>query len=137
MLTHLPHGPSMRFVSRIVSVEPGLRVVAQWDVPEQAFWTSDHFPGRPMLPGVLIVESMAQVCALVGLSGHDDPSTVGLPVLVGIDKARIRDVIRPGTQVTLEASCLSERRGLYRFGAHASVEGQQVASAEILAMAVR
>jgi 3-hydroxyacyl-[acyl-carrier-protein] dehydratase len=98
----LPHRPPFLFVSEVVDVVPGERAHGRWTLTgEEAFFTG-HFPGRPTLPGVLIVEALAQVGALAVLA---DPRYTGkLPLFGGIDKARFRRQVIPGDTLDLEVT---------------------------------
>ena len=107
----LPHAPPFLFVDTVSELIPGERVTAAWAVPEQAFWTDAHFPGQPVLPGVLLAEALAQAAALVYLSQDD---AEGLPVLVGADGLRFRAAVAPGDALTLRATTTHTRR-LWRF----------------------
>ena len=132
----LPHRPPMLMVDRILEMEPGKRAVGEHDVLEDAFWCVGHFPGDPMMPGVLIAESMAQVAALIHLAAHPDAggSTV---LLAGMDKLRFRKPVRPGDVLRLEVEAVNARRGIYQFEAVAMVDGIRVANGRFLAAVQR
>lgn len=128
----LPHRDPMLFVDRVVEIEPGVRAVAVHDVRPDAFWCVGHFPGEPIMPGVLIAEALAQTAALVHLAEHPDDR--GRPVyLVGMDKLRFRRPVRPGDTLRLEVRKVSERRRMATFEAEATVDGQRVANGSFLA----
>lgn len=97
----LPHRPPFLFVDRIVEESPDA-VVTEWDVPEDLPAFAGHFPGRPILPGVLITEHALQSAALAILTGGDSLGG-GVPVLVRIDQARFRRPVRPGETLTTRA----------------------------------
>jgi 3-hydroxyacyl-[acyl-carrier-protein] dehydratase len=132
----LPHRPPMLMVDRIVEIEPGHRAVGEHDVTAAAFWCQGHFPGDPVMPGVLIAEALAQVAALVHLAAHPDAggSTV---LLAGMDKLRFRKPVRPGDVLRLEVEAVNARRGIYQFDAVAHVDGKRVANGRFLAAVQR
>mgnify|MGYP001765902066 CR=1 FL=1 len=123
-LTRLPHGVSFRFVDRIVELTPGKRVVALKNVTAGDPHLQGHFPGNPLMPGVLLVEAMAQTAGLLLSEGSS-------AVLAQIRDARFRRSVAPGDQVRIEAEQLSGLGGVRRFAVKASVEGAAVAEAEI------
>ena len=128
----LPHRGDFLMVDRVVEVDPGERVVGVHEVRPDAFWCAGHFPGNPVMPGVLIAEALAQVAALVQLTAN--PEASGRTVLLaGMDKMRFRRPVRPGQTLRLEVKATGSRRGIYRFEATATVDGQRVATGQFLA----
>jgi 3-hydroxyacyl-[acyl-carrier-protein] dehydratase len=126
----LPHRPPFLFVSEVTAVEPGVSARGQWALTGEEPFFSGHFPGRPTLPGVLMVESLAQ---LGGIAVLLDPRYAGkLPLFGGIEKARFRRQVLPGDTLELEVSMdrLSARAG--RGHGTAAVEGQTACEAELL-----
>lgn len=98
----LPHRDPMLLVDRVIEIEPGVQAVAVHEVRADAFWCRGHFPGEPIMPGVLIAEALAQTAALVHLAASTEDR--GQPVyLVGMDKMRFRRPVRPGDTLTLHA----------------------------------
>ncbi len=124
-LAHLPHGPAFRFVDRVIEIVPGTRVVAVKNVTTNSPQLEGHFPGNPLMPGVLLVEAMAQTAGLLLPGGAS-------AVLAQIKEARFRRPVVPGDQVRLEATQLSGLGSLRRFAVKASVEGVVAADAEIV-----
>lgn len=124
-LSHLPHGVSFRFIDRVVEFIPGERVVALKNVTGNDPHLEGHFPGNPLMPGVLLLEAMAQASGLLLPPGSS-------AVLAQIKEARFRSAVVPGDQVRIE----SVRRGglgaLHRFEAKALVDGALAAEAEIV-----
>lgn len=100
----LPHRAPFLWLSRIVSCEPGCSVVAELDVDERLPLFAGHFPAYPVLPGVIIMEALAQAASFCALVGGDAAGKVGF--LTGIDKAKFRNQVRPGDTLTLKATIL-------------------------------
>jgi 3-hydroxyacyl-[acyl-carrier-protein] dehydratase len=118
----LPHRPPFRFVDAVEVCEPGVRVVARWRIGGDEAWLAGHFPGRPVVPGVLQVEALAQAGALAVLA---DPRHRGrLPLLGGVEDARFPSMVQPGDELRLEVEIerLGGRGGWGR--AEASVDGR-------------
>ncbi|MFM7238383.1 MAG: 3-hydroxyacyl-ACP dehydratase FabZ [Cyanobium sp.] len=127
----LPHRYPFALVDRVLEHEPGKRAVAIKNVTLNEPHFQGHFPGRPLMPGVLIVEAMAQVGGLIVTQMPDLPK--GLFVFAGIDGVRFRRPVVPGDQLLISCELLSIKRK--RFGkvqAEATVEGQPVCSGELL-----
>ncbi len=128
----LPHREPFLLVDRVVEIEPGKWAIAEHDVREDAFWCRGHFPGNPVMPGVLIAESLAQVAALIYLAG--DHERAGSTVyLVGMDKMRFRAPVRPGDTLRLEVSLTDMRRRMCTFDATATVAGKRVTTGQFMA----
>lgn len=118
----LPHRPPFLFVDEVLSLEPGVSARARWRVDPDAHFFAGHFPGNPILPGVIIIEALAQTGALAALA---EPDTAGkLALFAGIERARFRRVVRPGEELVLETR-LTRRRGPLGSGeGTATVDGQ-------------
>jgi 3-hydroxyacyl-[acyl-carrier-protein] dehydratase len=126
----LPHRPPFLFISEIVAVDPGISVHCRWRLTgDEAFWAG-HFPGRPTLPGVLMVEALAQAGAIAVLS--DERFTGKLPLFGGVDKARFRRQVSPGDVLDLhvEMGRIGGRAGTG--SGTASVDGQKACEAGLL-----
>ncbi|HEY1827707.1 MAG TPA: 3-hydroxyacyl-ACP dehydratase FabZ [Acidimicrobiales bacterium] len=126
----LPHRPPFLFVTSVSAVEPGQSASGQWVLTGEEAFFSGHFPGRPTLPGVLMVESLAQ---LGGIAVLLDPRYAGkLPLFGGIERARFRRQVVPGETLDLEVTMdkLSARAG--KGHGTASVNGEKACEAELL-----
>lgn len=126
----LPHRPPFLFVDEVTEVVPGTSARGRWHLTGDEAFFAGHFPGRPTLPGVLMVEAMAQLGALAVLR---DPRFAGtLPLFGGIDKARFRRQVVPGDTLDLEVvlAQLGTRAG--KGNASARVGGQLAAQASLL-----
>ncbi|MCH9714537.1 MAG: 3-hydroxyacyl-ACP dehydratase FabZ [Cyanobacteria bacterium] len=127
----LPHRYPFALVDRVIEHEPGKRAVAIKNVTMNEPQFQGHFPGRPLMPGVLIVEAMAQVGGLIVTQMPDLPK--GLFVFAGIDGVRFRRPVVPGDQLLMTCELISlKRRRFGKVQASATVEGQLVCSGELL-----
>lgn len=128
----LPHRYPFLLVDRIVELEAGQRAVGIKNVTANEPFFPGHFPGRPVMPGVLIVEALAQTAGvLIGEAGSGR-----IPLFMGIDKARFRRQVVPGDQLRLEVEVLRRRRNVCRVAGRAFVGEDLAAAAEILATLV-
>jgi 3-hydroxyacyl-[acyl-carrier-protein] dehydratase len=133
ILRKLPHRYPIILVDRVLEVVPGERIVALKNVTINEPYFMGHFPGHPVMPGVLIIESMAQACAIltyVTLQPKEDDGT--LFYFAGIDAARFKRPVLPGDQLRLEAEMGRVKRGIGKFTARAIVDGQIAAETEML-----
>jgi 3-hydroxyacyl-[acyl-carrier-protein] dehydratase len=126
----LPHRTPFLFVSEVTAVEPGVSARGYWDLTADEPFFAGHFPGRPTLPGVLMVESLAQLGGIAVLL--DDRYVGKLPLFGGIERARFRRQVGPGERLELEVVMdrLSSRAG--KGHGTASVGGQAACEAELL-----
>jgi 3-hydroxyacyl-[acyl-carrier-protein] dehydratase len=125
----LPHRAPFLFVSSVLAVEPGVSASGTWELTGEEDFFGGHFPGRPTLPGVLMVEALAQVGALAVLA--DERYAGKLPLFGGIDKARFRRQVVPGDTLTLEVT-MDQLRGTAGKGSGtASVDGQVACQASL------
>ena len=126
----LPHRPPFLLVDELVEIEPGRRATGRWTLTGQEWFFPGHFPGRPITPGVLLLESIAQCGAVAVLA---DERYVGrLPLFGGVESARFRRQVLPGDCVDLECEMtqLSARGGRGR--GRATVAGKVAVEAELL-----
>ena len=135
LLRRLPHRYPFLMVDRVLELDDG-RVLTLKNVSIDEPFFSGHFPERPVMPGVLVVEAMAQSGALLamGMMGGERPAA--LFMLTGIDKLRLRRPVVPGDQLRMEVRLLKHHRPLWKMQAEARVDGDLVAEAELSAMEV-
>ncbi len=131
----LPHRYPMLLIDRILEIEPGKRIVGLKNVTANEQFFQGHFPGAPVMPGVLIVEAMAQCAAVLFLRDIPDRDRK-LFLFGGVDKARFRKPVVPGDQLRLECEVLQRRAGTVKLRGVAKVEGNLVAEAELLSVMV-
>lgn len=133
----LPHRYPFVLVDRVLEIEPGKRVVAVKNVSINEPYFQGHFPGHPVMPGVLILEALAQAAGVLSYcSLPQKPDASSLYLLVGVDDARFKKPVVPGDQLILEAEITRQVRGIWKYAARARVDGQIVAEA-VLMCAVR
>ena len=118
----LPHREPFLLIDEVLELEPGERVVARKTVREDEWYLAGHFPGRPVMPGVLIVEGMAQTGAVAVLSQEENRGRLAL--FAGIDDVRFKRVVRPGDVLTLECRVETVRGPIGRGKVKATVDGQ-------------
>jgi len=129
----LPHRYPMLLVDRILDYEDGKRIVGLKNVSANEQFFQGHFPGNPVMPGVLIVEAMAQCCAVLFLKDIEDRDRK-LFLFGGVDKARFRKPVVPGDQLIMECTVLQKRASTVRMRGEAKVDGAIVAEAEMLSV---
>ena len=128
----LPHRYPFLLVDRITEFEAGKRIIGKKNVTINEPFFLGHFPEHPIMPGVLILEAMAQVGGVYAILAKEVGENQ-VPYFVGIDKAKFRKPVLPGDVLTLELELLKVRRGIYNFKGTATVDGKRVAEAELKA----
>ncbi|TLX63943.1 3-hydroxyacyl-[acyl-carrier-protein] dehydratase FabZ [Stutzerimonas nosocomialis] len=131
---YLPHRYPFLLVDRVVDLDTeAKRIRAYKNVTINEPFFNGHFPQHPIMPGVLIIEAMAQAAGVLGFKMLDvKPSDGTLYYFVGSDKLRFRHPVLPGDQLILEARFLSVKRGIWKFDCQATVDEKPVCSAEII-----
>lgn len=129
----LPHREPFLLIDEVLELEPGRRVVARWAIRDDAFWVPGHFPERAVLPGVLIVESMAQAGAVAVLVEEENRGKIAF--FAGIDDCRFKRVVEPGDVLTLTCEIDAVRGPIGRGKATAHV-GDALAARGTLTFAV-
>lgn len=134
ILKHLPQRYPMLMIDRVKALEPGKRIVATKNVSANEPYFQGHFPGRPIMPGVLILEAMAQAAGVLVFSvdGAVQQNDRLVYYYVGIDNARFKKPVVPGDQLELEVIMERALRGIGKFTCEARVDGVTVAAATIL-----
>lgn len=130
-LRALPHGPEFRFVDRLLELDPGARGVGEFTLRGGEAFLRGHFPGDPLLPGVLLLEAAAQLAGVVAQSDPARPPLPGLK-LTAIRGAKILGAVRPGETVRLEARVLARLGPLVQAEAEADVAGRTVLQAQLV-----
>lgn len=133
ILQYLPHRYPFLLVDRIVEFEEGKRVLALKNVTINEPFFPGHFPHRPVMPGVLILEAMAQAAAVLSFKtmGHR-PDENSMVYFAGIDKARFKRPVGPGDQLMMEVSIARKMRNIWKYEAVARVDGEVAAEAELM-----
>ena len=134
LLKYLPQRYPVLMIDRVKELEPGKRIVALKNVSANEPHFQGHFPGRPIMPGVLILEAMAQAAGILAFSakGPIQQNDRFVYYYVGIDNARFKKPVIPGDQLELEVTMERALRGIGKFGCVARVNGVTVAEATIL-----
>jgi len=133
VLAHLPQRYPFLMIDRVKALDPGKRIVALKNVSANEPHFQGHFPGRPIMPGVLILEAMAQAAGLlVFMSQQTTPDPDAVYYYVGIDNARFKRPVVPGDQLEVEVVLERQMRGIGKFVCVARVSGQVAAEASIL-----
>ena len=134
----LPHRYPFLMIDRVLDYQAGhsLRAIKNITINEPFF--QGHFPQKPVMPGVLIIEALAQAAALLGIQDLEEGrlGQGSVIYLVGIDKARFRRPAGPGDQLVIDVTFLAQRRNIWKYEAAAAVDSAQVASAELMTTAV-
>ena len=129
----LPHRYPFLLVDRVSAYEPRDSLTAIKNVSYNEPCFQGHFPEKPIFPGVLIIEAMAQAAALLGCISMDEkPDDGSIYYLVGVDKARLKKIVEPGDQIIFKVKFIKVRKNIWRFAVTATVDDQVVASAELL-----
>ncbi|MBI3802828.1 MAG: 3-hydroxyacyl-ACP dehydratase FabZ [Nitrospirae bacterium] len=129
----LPHRYPFLLVDRIIEIEPGKRIVGFKNVTINEPFFQGHFPKHPIMPGVLIIESMAQVGGVLAFKSAKG-SEGQLVFFLGIDKAKFRKPVYPGDQLRIEVEVIQERPPFWKLKGMAYVDGKLAAEAELKAM---
>ena len=130
---YLPHRYPFLLIDRVLELEIGKSLVALKNVTFNEPQFTGHFPAQPIMPGVLIVEALAQATGILAFK-----SEVGKPIdgqiymLVGVDKVRFKRMVEPGDQLRLEVEVLVVKRGIWKFKCRATVDGKVVTTAELM-----
>ena len=137
ILKRLPHRYPILLVDRVLELEKGKRIRALKNVTINEHFFVGHFPQRPVMPGVLMLEALAQAAAVLGFETHDiTPDDKTLYYFAGIDGVRFKRPVEPGDQLILDVTVARMRAGLWKFDAKALV-GEEIAVEAELMVAIR
>jgi 3-hydroxyacyl-[acyl-carrier-protein] dehydratase len=128
----LPHRYPFLLVDKVVTLEPGKRIQAIKNVTINEPFFPGHFPGHPVMPGVLLLEALAQTSGLLVLLSSDQAPENQVFYFAKIDNARFSQIVRPGDQLVLESTLSRMRMGMGQFNTRALVDGKEVASADMM-----
>ncbi|AZZ90925.1 3-hydroxyacyl-ACP dehydratase FabZ [Hahella sp. KA22] len=130
---YLPHRYPFLLVDRVLEIKPGEFIAGVKNITYNEPQFTGHFPEHPIMPGVLIIEAMAQVAGILGfVTTGKKPADGYTYYLAGTDKVRFKKPVVPGDQLRLEAEIVTDKRGIWKFACRALVDGNIVCSAEIL-----
>ena len=133
ILKYLPHRYPFLLVDKVLDCDPGKSITALKNVTINEPFFNGHFPHHPVMPGVLIIEALAQAAALLTLkTANMQTDENAIYYFVGIDGARFKRPVQPGDQLILKAAILRERIGIWKYSAKAEVDGRTVAEAELM-----
>lgn len=133
ILRLLPHRYPFLLVDRVLELEKGVRIKALKNVTINEPFFPGHFPARPVMPGVLMLEALAQAAALLSFGSLDsEPDENTVVYFAGIDNARFKRPVGPGDQLILEAAIDRQKAGIYRYKTRATVDEQLVVEADLM-----
>jgi 3-hydroxyacyl-[acyl-carrier-protein] dehydratase len=133
ILRKLPHRYPFLLVDRVLEIEKGVRIKALKNVTYNEPFFPGHFPVRPVMPGVLMLEALAQAAAVLSFDAIDsEPGDDMVVYFVGIDNARFKRPVGPGDQLILEARIDRHKSGIYRYKCQATVDGQLAVEADLM-----
>ena len=133
ILQQLPHRYPFLLIDRVLDYKPESHLVAIKNVTHNEPYFPGHFPQRPIMPGVLILEALAQATGILAFKTVGRiPDANSLYYFVGIDEARFKRPVEPGDQLRLEVEYIKRMRGIWKFNGKATVEGDIVCTAELM-----
>lgn len=133
VMKHLPHRYPFLLIDRVLDYTAGEKLTAIKNVTVNEPFFPGHFPHRPVFPGVLMLEALAQATGILAFKTTEDlPSEDSLYYFVGIDNARFKKPVEPGDQLLMEVEVIKRKRDMWKFSAKASVDGKVVCSAELM-----
>jgi 3-hydroxyacyl-[acyl-carrier-protein] dehydratase len=132
VLARLPHRYPFLMVDRVLEFVPGKSLVAIKNVTANEAHFQGHFPGHPVMPGVLILEALAQAGGILACESVTADERISILYLVRIEESRFKQIVRPGDQLKLCVELMKRKRTLWMFGTRAEVDGNVVAEAQIM-----
>ena len=129
----LPHRYPFLLIDKVLSFEVGKRLTALKNITFNEPQFTGHFPSQPIMPGVLIIEALAQATGILAFKSEvGKPQESQIYMLVGVDNARFKKMVEPGDQLILEVEVLTVKRGIWKFKGSAYVDDKLVTSAELM-----
>ena len=133
ILRYLPHRDPFLFIDEVISIDEGNNIHAVMNARHDSLFLEGHFPGNPIVPGVILIEAMGQASGLLGfMTMKKTPEEGSIYVIAGVDKARFRQRVLPGNRVDVFSKVIGSTRGIWKFECFAEVNGKLVCSANIL-----
>ncbi|WP_097460183.1 3-hydroxyacyl-ACP dehydratase FabZ [Mangrovitalea sediminis] len=133
IMEYLPHRYPFLLVDRVTEVEKGKSIAGYKNISINEAFFNGHFPGKPVMPGVLILEAMAQLSGILGFVTNDSKPENGLiHYFAGADRVRFKRPVVPGDQLRLESVLLADKHSIWKFECRALVDGQVACVAEIM-----
>lgn len=133
VLKYLPHRPPILLIDRVLEIKEGESLVAIKNVSINEPFFAGHFPSYPVMPGVLILEALAQAAGVLAFKSTNTLHSDGvIYLLAGIDNARFRRMVEPGDQLRLEVKVIRSKQGMWKIAGVAQVDGEVVCSADFL-----
>ena len=136
ILEILPHRYPFVMVDRVTDIVPGESIRGHKMVSANEPWSQGHFPGSPIMPGVLIIEALAQLGGILAYASEPFDSSTSLMYFLGIDKAKFRHTVTPGDRLDLYVEVIQHRSNVWKLRGEATVEGTLCAQGELLASIV-
>jgi 3-hydroxyacyl-[acyl-carrier-protein] dehydratase len=133
IMRHIPHRYPFILVDRILELVPNKRVVGLKNVSMNEPFFQGHFPGTPIMPGVLILEAMAQTSGVLAVASLSEKGNNALMYFMGLDQVKFRKMVVPGDQLIMELEVLKQRAKVMKLAGVAKVDGQVVAEAHLMA----
>jgi 3-hydroxyacyl-[acyl-carrier-protein] dehydratase len=133
IMEHIPHRYPFLLVDRILELEPNKRVVGLKNVSMNEPFFQGHFPGTPIMPGVLILEAMAQTSGVLAIASMEKSGKNALMYFMGLDQVKFRKMVVPGDQLIMELEVIKQRAKVMKLAGTAKVDGQIAAEAQLMA----